>query len=82
MRHVTSPKGQGRGERKGNEGKTNDTGLTAMINVHQIRIEIQMLVLSHLNRGVGRFLGLGAWWEGELGEESVGWEGHGLEVRG
>jgi hypothetical protein len=53
-----------------------------MINVHQIRIEIQMLVLSQLNRGVGRFLGLGAWWEGELGEEGVGWEGHGLEIRG
>ncbi len=59
-------------------GGTNDTGLTAMIDIHQIRIQIQMLIFSHLDRGIGRFLGFGAWWEGKLGEEGVGREGDGL----
>lgn len=46
-----------------------------------------MLVLSHLNRSIRWFVGLGAWWEVEFGEDSVGWEGYfgeglGGEVRG
>lgn len=58
-----------------------------MINIHQITIQIQMLVLSHLNRSIRWFVGLGAWWEVEFGEDSVGWEGYfgeglGGEVRG
>jgi hypothetical protein len=47
-----------------------------MVDVHQVRVEVQVLVTAHLNRGICGLVGRGAWWEGELGEEGVGWERH------
>ena len=58
-----------------------------MIDIHQIAIQIQMLVLPHLHSSISRLLSLCARWEIELCEECVGCErdlGEGLggEVRG
>lgn len=53
---------------------TNNARLTRVIDIHQITIQIQMLVPSHLHSGISWFLSLGTWWEAHLRVESVGWE--------
>jgi hypothetical protein len=47
-----------------------------VIYVHEIRIEVQVLVTAHLDRGVRGLLGDGARREGHLGEEPVGRQRH------
>jgi hypothetical protein len=47
-----------------------------MVDIHQVRVEVQVLIAAGLNRGVGGLVGRGAWREGELGEEGVGRERH------
>lgn len=41
-----------------------------MVNVQQIAVEIQVLVLAHLHRGIGRLAGHGARRKLELGEQA------------
>jgi hypothetical protein len=56
------------------ERNTNNTRLTRVIDIHQITIQIHMLLPSHLHSSISWFLSLGAWWEAHLCVESVGWE--------
>ena len=43
--------------------QTNNTRFTGMIDVHQITIQIDMLILSYLYRSISCFLGFCAWRE-------------------
>ena len=47
-----------------------------MIDIHQVRIEVQMLVPAHLDCGIGWSVGGRAWREGQLREEAVRRERH------
>lgn len=54
---------------KGKEG-TNDTRNTAVIDIHQIAVEIHVLLSTNLDCCVCCFVGQRARWEGHFGEES------------
>ena len=66
--------------------KTNQRGITTVVDINQIRIQIQMLVLPHLHCSIRGLLGPGARRERHLGEHSIGGqidfrEGLGGELR-
>jgi len=54
---------------KGQEG-TNDTGNTAVVDIHQVTVQIHVLLTPNLNCGVGCFVCKCAGWESHFGEES------------
>lgn len=56
------------------EGGTNDTRVTAVIYIYQIAVQVQVLISSFLHGCIRRLFGLGAWREGELGVEGIGWK--------
>lgn len=43
-----------------------------MVDIHKIRIEVQMLVAAHLDRGIGRLVGGSAGWERHLSKKTIG----------
>ena len=55
---------------------TDERGITRVVDVQQIAVEVQVLVTAHLDGGVGRLVGRGAWWEVKLGEDGEGRQGH------
>ena len=42
-----------------------------MVNVHQVAVDVHMLVLSDLDSCIGRLGGFGTWGEGELGKQAI-----------
>jgi len=63
--------GQGR---EGEERGANDARLTTMIHIHQITVQIHMLISARLHRCISRLFSLGARWEGEFRVDGVGRE--------
>lgn len=55
---------------------TNKRWFTRVIDVQQVTVEIQVGVLAHLHRRIGRFLGHGAGRESQLGIDGEWREGH------
>ena len=56
------------------ERRTNETGFTAVVDIYQVGIQIQMLICTHLNSGISSFLSDGAWRECHFSVQSVGRE--------
>jgi hypothetical protein len=55
---------------------TYEAGLTAVIDIDEVRVQIQVAATAHLDGGI-RGPGSGrAGRKGELGEEAVGWQRH------
>lgn len=55
---------------------TNKRWFTRVVDVQQVTVEIQVGVLAHLHRRIGRFLGHGAGRESQLGIDGEWREGH------
>lgn len=45
--------------------------LTAVVDVYQIAVQVEVLISAHLDSGVSWLIGLSCWWEVDLGVESV-----------
>jgi hypothetical protein len=54
------------------EGGTNDTRLTAVVYIHQVAVQVHVLISPFLHGCIRRLFGLGAWREGEFGVEGIG----------